>query len=110
MINSSTWLKNQIKSYMVPPRPDNSHSEYEIYDTYQKLLEEILKKAKDIYSPMALVSARAKQPDSFAEKCLRKMDKYKNPIFQLTDLCGALQKIPSLMIIGLNVYTDQIPL
>lgn len=35
-----------------------------------------------------IVHGRVKSIDSFAEKCIRKHDKYNNPAWQLTDLCG----------------------
>lgn len=36
----------------------------------------------------AIVQTRAKTIPSFAEKCIRKRQKYRQPAFQLTDLCG----------------------
>jgi len=35
-----------------------------------------------------LIHGRVKQIDSFAEKCIRKCEKYSQPAWQLTDLCG----------------------
>src|SRR5262249_37633416 len=37
----------------------------------------------------AIVQARAKSIASFAEKAARKADKYRDPVRELTDLCGA---------------------
>jgi ppGpp synthetase/RelA/SpoT-type nucleotidyltranferase len=58
------------------------------YKLYAKILEEVLKKAVDIYAPLGVVQARAKKIESFSEKIIRK-DKYKNPLTDMTDLCGA---------------------
>jgi ppGpp synthetase/RelA/SpoT-type nucleotidyltranferase len=58
------------------------------YKLYAKVLEEILKKAVDIFAPLGVVQARAKKIESFSEKIIRK-DKYKNPLIDMTDLCGA---------------------
>lgn len=58
------------------------------YKLYAKILEEVLKKAVDIYAPLGVVQARAKKIESFSEKIIRK-DKYKNPLQDMTDLCGA---------------------
>ncbi len=40
-------------------------------------------------APLAIVQTREKAIASFAEKALRKMHKYSDPVNQLTDLCGA---------------------
>ncbi|MFC1634706.1 RyR domain-containing protein [Planctomycetota bacterium] len=96
MVDSSTWLRNQLKDYVVPAKSKAGRSEHQIYQAYQKLLASILERAKKLYSPMALIQARAKAPASLAEKCLRKQHKYKRPIFQLTDLCGARLVVDSL--------------
>jgi ppGpp synthetase/RelA/SpoT-type nucleotidyltranferase len=58
------------------------------YKLYARVLEEILKKVVDIYAPLGVVQARAKKIESFSEKIIRK-DKYKNPLLDMTDLCGA---------------------
>jgi ppGpp synthetase/RelA/SpoT-type nucleotidyltranferase len=58
------------------------------YKLYARVLEEVLKKAVDIFAPLGVVQARAKKIESFSEKIIRK-DKYKNPLLDMTDLCGA---------------------
>jgi ppGpp synthetase/RelA/SpoT-type nucleotidyltranferase len=58
------------------------------YKLYAKVLEEVLKKAIDIYAPLGVVQSRAKKIESFSEKIIRK-DKYRNPLLDMTDLCGA---------------------
>jgi ppGpp synthetase/RelA/SpoT-type nucleotidyltranferase len=58
------------------------------YKLYARVLEEILKKVVDIYAPLGVVQTRAKKIESFSEKIIRK-DKYRNPLLDMTDLCGA---------------------
>jgi ppGpp synthetase/RelA/SpoT-type nucleotidyltranferase len=60
----------------------------ENYMLYAKVLKAVLEKVKEIYSPLGFVEARAKKAESFSEKIIRK-DKYKNPLADMTDLCGA---------------------
>jgi len=43
-----------------------------------------------------LIHGRVKQVDSFAEKCIRKCEKYPQPAWQLTDLCGVRVVVNSL--------------
>jgi len=73
------WHKEQIKAY------ETMHPRYELL---QKTLEKVLNRVRKEWSPLAIVQARAKTISSFAEKCLRKADKYDDPVTQLTDLCG----------------------
>lgn len=74
------WFRNQIRKYKrLFPR-------YRLYaETLQKVLQEVAKK----YAPFAIVQARPKSIASFAEKMLRKKAKYRYPVNQITDLCGA---------------------
>ncbi len=58
------------------------------YDQYAKLLAEILQKAVEKFGYLAIVQARAKKIESFSNKIIMK-DKYKNPLLEITDLCGA---------------------
>ncbi len=76
---TSTWHKDQIRKY---------RTEYEIYKTYADVLSKILEAASHLHAPLAIVQARPKSVSSFAEKAIRKHDKYKEPYRQLTDLCG----------------------
>lgn len=73
------WLRGQIQRYGV---------EEPAYRTYSMVLLEVLNKLRSRWAPLAIVQARSKTPDSFAEKCLRKAHKYDDPVLQLTDLCG----------------------
>ena len=62
------------------------------YRIYAKALKRVLEDACDRSVPEAMVQARAKTLGSFAEKCVRKWEKYKkfkNPLDGFTDLCGA---------------------
>lgn len=59
------------------------------YKAYAKFLILLLERVAHELDPFALVQARHKAPASFAEKCLRKADKYKDPLKDMTDLCGA---------------------
>ena len=74
------WHKTQVQAFK---------DERLNYVKYADTLEDVLEKACRLDAPMALVSSRAKTVESFAEKILRKYDKYKNPVKQITDLCGA---------------------
>jgi ppGpp synthetase/RelA/SpoT-type nucleotidyltranferase len=59
-----------------------------VYSEFAKLLEQILQKAVDQFGYLALVQARAKKVVSFSNKIIMK-DKYRNPLTDMTDLCGA---------------------
>lgn len=58
------------------------------YVEYAELLEKILTKAVDQMASLALVQTRAKTVSSFSNKIISK-DKYRNPLTDMTDLCGA---------------------
>lgn len=58
------------------------------YENFALLLKSILKKAADRMQINTIVQVRAKKIPSFAEKIIRKKDKYTDPVNQLTDLCG----------------------
>ncbi len=74
------WHDNQIQHFTkVLPH----------YQSYARLMEDILSAACKLYAPLAIVQARAKNQSSFAEKVVRKAGKYLDPVHQLTDLCGA---------------------
>lgn len=59
------------------------------YVTFAKALQRVLNAACAVSIPEAVVQARPKSVSSFAEKCVRKFEKYPDPVRQLTDLCGA---------------------
>jgi len=58
------------------------------YIEFAKLLENILNKAVDSLSILAIVQVRPKGLVSFSNKIISK-DKYQNPLVDMTDLCGA---------------------
>ena len=72
--------KQQIEAY---------EAQFAGYKTYAEALKRVLEKACAVSLPDAFVQARPKSIASFAEKCARKQDKYKDPINDMTDLCGA---------------------
>jgi len=80
MPKGSRWHQEQISRYS----HERSH-----YETYAEVLREALRNACRRHAPLAIVEARAKTLSSFAEKALRKADKYDEPARQFTDLCGA---------------------
>jgi len=77
--NFDGWTRSQVEEYK--HRCDN-------YKIFAEVLEKVLKKVAKKYAPLAIVQTRAKETASFAEKCQRKKNKYKDPVNQLTDLCG----------------------
>jgi ppGpp synthetase/RelA/SpoT-type nucleotidyltranferase len=74
------WARAQVAEYAQNRRPDCVL----LADT----LQQVLGHAAREYAPLAIVQVRAKGIPSFAEKCLRKCQKYRQPVDQLTDLCG----------------------
>lgn len=76
------------------PRFDKWRARYEEYGTF---LDGVLREFCRRVAPLAIVQVRAKKVSSFAEKILRKRDKYASdteplppdPLVRLTDLCGA---------------------
>jgi len=73
------WLEKQVAEY------EKLHPHYK---RYAELLGEVLRNAARELAPLAIVQTRPKSIASFAEKALRKCDKYDDPVHQLTDLCG----------------------
>lgn len=73
------WFNHQVASFE-QQRP--------IYDDFSKALRSMLESAVRSIGIIAIVQVRAKELPSFAEKCIRKRDKYVDPINQFTDLCG----------------------
>jgi len=74
------WFREQVAGFV---------HDRATYDKLAKTLGEILEQARDRYAPMGRVDARAKAIASFAEKALRKYDKYQKPLERMTDLAGA---------------------
>ncbi len=59
------------------------------YETFAAVLHKLLEQSCKPAVSEAIVQTRAKTISSFAEKCARKYKKYKDPVNQFTDLCGA---------------------
>jgi len=92
---------------LTPPRHKQLVLDYKKerpnFVVYAEALERTLKKACKYSLPEALVQSRAKEVPSFAEKIVRKWDKYNDPIHQMTDLCGAriiVQTIEQVKAVG----------
>ncbi len=69
-------LRKQIKAYK---------DELPRYTRYANVLHRIFQEA----FPLAVVQARPKAVSSFAEKAVRRRDRYPDPVHMFTDLCGA---------------------
>jgi ppGpp synthetase/RelA/SpoT-type nucleotidyltranferase len=72
-------IKRQIEAYTA----EKPH-----YECYALTLRKVFEKACRVAVPTAIVQSRAKDVSSFAEKCVRKAGKYKDPAHDFTDLCG----------------------
>jgi ppGpp synthetase/RelA/SpoT-type nucleotidyltranferase len=72
--------RNQIEAYS---------GETAAYITYSTALGRVLKEACRLSIPEAIIQCRAKEVSSFANKWVRKFDKYPDAIHQMTDLCGS---------------------
>ena len=73
------WARDQVARY-ADRRGD--------YIVFADTLQQVLLHAAAVYAPLAIVQVRAKATPSFAEKILRKRAKYRDPVEDLTDLCG----------------------
>ncbi len=73
------WFQSQVDAY---------RSEQPRFKRFADLLDQILQAIARRVAPLAIVKVRAKTVASFAEKVVRKKDKYRDPVHQLTDLCG----------------------
>ena len=85
------WLRDQIDLYVrILPR----------YRKYAEVLEKILRSACRMYAPLSIVQTRPKTIASFGEKAIRKKHKYREPVNQLTDLCGG--RVITTRVIGID--------
>lgn len=84
MQTQKKWTTEQLKAQIEAYREEKENH----YDQYTRTLKRVLEKACAVHLPEAVVQVRAKSVDSFAEKCVRKGDKYKDPVHDMTDLCG----------------------
>ena len=60
-----------------------------VYEELTEFLTAVFSRAMRKMEIMAIVSSRAKEVRSFAEKVVRKQDKYSDPVNQFDDLCGS---------------------
>ena len=74
-----SWLRAQTRRFA---------DERVRYKSLAATLEMVLATVRDRYAPFGQVSARPKTVHSFAEKAIRKQEKYRRPCDQLTDLAG----------------------
>lgn len=74
------WLLAQIKKY------SSSRKKYVDYEVF---LKRTLKELVAPVTKLSVIDARAKAIPSFAAKVLKKIGKYKDPLKDMTDLCGA---------------------
>lgn len=77
---SNQWAQEQAAEFAT--RRDD-------YVLLGKVLDAVLRRAVEAYAPSAIVQVRAKTIPSFAEKCLRKGRRFRRPVDEFTDLCGA---------------------
>jgi len=77
--NCQEWTRRQVEEYK------KRHKNYKLF---AEVLEQVLKQVAKKRAPLAIVQTRPKSIGSFAEKCQRKKNKYKEPVNQFTDLCG----------------------
>lgn len=61
---------------------------YPRYAAYAQTLQKVLEKAVKQAAPLAIIQTRPKAIPSFAEKAIRKKNKYRDPLVRMTDLCG----------------------
>jgi ppGpp synthetase/RelA/SpoT-type nucleotidyltranferase len=74
-------LEQQVRTFLSRERAS--------YEKFGELLKEVLCLGARTCTSGSTVSVRVKAPASFAEKCIRKSGKYDDPVYELTDLCGA---------------------
>jgi ppGpp synthetase/RelA/SpoT-type nucleotidyltranferase len=81
-------IKKQIHESMLREQIEQYVKLFPRFSLYAETLASVLRAASKKYAPLAIVQARPKEISSFAEKILRK-DRYKDPVNEITDLCGA---------------------
>ena len=73
------WVQGSVDRYA---------NVYDNYKLYADVLAKVLAGAAKKLAPLAIVQARPKSIPSFAEKIIRKRSLYKDPLADMTDLCG----------------------
>lgn len=81
-MNDAKWVETHVTRFA----DDELQARYAVF---ARTLSAVLGKASKKAAPLAIVQARVKAVDSFAEKILRKRALYEDPVNDMTDLCGA---------------------
>ena len=76
---TAAWVAENVERYA---------KVYDDYKLYADVLAKVLAGAAKKLAPLAIVQARSKAIPSFAEKIIRKRHLYKDPLADMTDLCG----------------------
>lgn len=74
------WVLRQVDKYSLQKQKYSNYAKY-----LKIILEDIAKKV----TPFNFIQAREKGVPNFADKVLRKLGKYHDPLKDMTDLCGA---------------------
>jgi len=75
----TAWVRDNVARYAAVR---------ERWKTHATVLQEVLERASKKLAPYAIVQARPKALASFAEKIQRKRKLYRDPLVDMTDLCG----------------------
>jgi ppGpp synthetase/RelA/SpoT-type nucleotidyltranferase len=78
--DAAAWVAQHVERYA---------KVYRDYQLYAEVLAKVLQAAAGKLAPLAIVQARPKSIPGFAEKIIRKRRLYKDPLADMTDLCGA---------------------
>ncbi len=96
---SPEWHRRQIEKYA---------KAFPIWQLYATAMKRVLDHACARAVPEAMVQARPKSLASFAEKCVRKWPKCKNPAEDLTDLCGGRVIVHTLdQVVAVRAFIDR---
>ncbi len=82
--------------------------EYEGYAAYADFLRKVFETVRSRIAPLAIVEARPKAKASYAEKVVRKLNKFRDPRYHITDKCGA--RVITLTIQEKKLFCDYIKL
>lgn len=77
--DNAQWVETHVKRYAAV-RPQ--------FKLYAETLIQVLTRATRKLDGLAIIQARAKAIPSFAEKLVRKRTTYRDPLIDMTDLCG----------------------
>jgi len=79
-VKNQKWVLRQVEKYSLQKQTYNNYAKH-----LKIILEDIAKKV----TPFNFIQAREKGIPNFADKVLRKLGKYHDPLKDMTDLCGA---------------------